>query len=110
MNLVGVTLLVAVALALLFVTSRNATTVCVLEVLAGVITVKRGGLAEGILADLGDVVRRPVVGRATVRISRSQGRAEVAVKGDVSDAQRQQVRNVIGRVPLAKLVSSRGRR
>jgi hypothetical protein len=105
LNLVA--LAVLAALAALFVASRNATTICVVECTAGVVTVKRGAIAEGILSDLGDVLRRPVVHHATIRISRSQGRAEVSVSGDVSDAQRQQLRNVVGRVPLGKLMTSR---
>jgi hypothetical protein len=107
MNLVLVTLAVFAALAAVFVASRNATTLCVIECSAGVVTVKRGAIAEAILSDLGDVLRRPVVAHATIRVSRSHGRAELSVTGNVSDAQRQQLRNVVGRVPLAKLMTSR---
>jgi hypothetical protein len=106
-NLVFIALAVFAALAALLVASRNATTICVVECTAGVVTVRRGAIAEGILSDLGDVLRRPVIHHATIRISRSQGRAEVSVRGDVSEAQRQQLRNVVGRVPLAKLMTSR---
>jgi hypothetical protein len=36
--------------------------------------------------------------------------ADVEIKGDLSEAQVQRVRNVIGSVPLAKLVNTRARR
>jgi hypothetical protein len=45
-----------------------------------------------------------------VRIARSHGSAALSAKGDLTDAQLQRIRNVIGSVPLAKLVNARGRR
>jgi hypothetical protein len=101
------TIAVIAAVGALFVASRNATMLCVLSVDGGRVVVKRGAMSEIILSDIADVVRAPSVRRATVRISRRQGRAQVDVSGEVSDAQRQQLRNVIGSVPLAKLVNVR---
>jgi hypothetical protein len=56
------------------------------------------------------VMRRPKVAQATLRITRSGKHAELHVRGDVSEAGKQQLRNVIGRVPLAKLVNVKGKR
>ena len=100
----------AVAMVLLWVAARSAITVCVAEVREGKIEVTHGGIASRILADLTDVVARPRVERATLRIVRSRGRAEVEIRGDMSPAQLQQLRNVIGSVPLAKLANARRHR
>jgi hypothetical protein len=100
--LLAVALVVALGLAV-----RSALTVSVLEVKAGKIRVaSRRSIAPAILNDLRDVVRKPPVASATIRIMRSRGRAEVRFSGTISDAQAQRVRNVIGSVPLAKLVNA----
>jgi hypothetical protein len=101
---------VAIGLVALYVSARAAITVCVLEVVAGQVFVRRGGLASRIRADIEDVVARPKIERATLRIVRDRGGAVLEVKGEVSAAQRQQLRNVVGSVPLAKLVNTRRRR
>jgi hypothetical protein len=93
----------------LYWAARNAVTIAVIEVERGKIRVKRGGIAARVLADVGDVVRRPRVNRATVRIVRERGFARLHMSGDLSDAQMQQLRNVVGSVPLAKLVNARRR-
>ena len=98
------------ALVLLWFAARGAITVCVAEVHDGHIEVTHGGIAPRLLADLGDVVARPKVQRATLRIVRSRGLADVESSGDLSEAQVQRVRNVIGSVPLAKLANARTRR
>jgi hypothetical protein len=56
------------------------------------------------------VVARPEIEHATLRITRDRGAALLEVKGNVSANQQQQLRNVVGSVPLAKLVKARGRR
>jgi hypothetical protein len=100
-------LVVAIGLVALYVSARAAITICVLEIVAGQVFVRRGGLASRIQADIEDVVARPKIERATLRISRDRGAAVLEVKGAVSEAQRQQLRNVVGSVPLAKLVNAR---
>ena len=101
---------VAVALVALWVSARAATTVCVLDITAGDVVVRSGGLAPRILTDIGDAASRPRIERATLRILRERGRAALEVNGAVPDAQLQQLRNVVGSVPLAKLVNARRRR
>jgi hypothetical protein len=98
------------AMVLLWFAARGAITVCVAQVRDGRLEVTHGGIAPRLLADLADVVARPRVDRATLRIVRSRGMADVEIKGDLSEAQVQRVRNVIGSVPLAKLVNTRARR
>jgi hypothetical protein len=101
---------VAVALVALWAAARAAVTVCVLDIVAGDVVVRSGGLAPRVLADIGDVAARPRIARATLRIVRERGRASLEVDGAVSSAQLQQIRNVLGSVPLAKLVNARRRR
>jgi Protein of unknown function (DUF3634) len=101
---------VAIGLVALYLSARAAITVCVLDVVAGQVFVRRGGLASRIRTDIEDVVARPKVERATLRIVRDRGSAVLEVKGTVSAAQRQQLRNVVGSVPLAKLMNARGRK
>ena len=97
------------ALVALWLAARAATTVCVLEVERGRVRVTRGGIAPRVLGDIADVVRRPAVARATVRITRDGGRAALAMTGDLTPDQRQQLRNVVGTVPLARLGRARRR-
>ena len=98
------------ALALLWLAARGAITLCVAEVRGGKLEVTHGGLSPRILADLGDVVRRPKVERASLRILRSRDHAQLEATGDLTPAQIQQLRNVIGSVPLAKLTNGRATR
>jgi hypothetical protein len=101
---------VAIGLVALYASARAATTVCVLDVVAGEVFVRRGGLAPRIRADIEDVVARPKIERATLRIVRDRESALLEVKGAVSAAQQQQLRNVVGSVPLARLMAGGGRR
>ena len=98
------------AAALVWLFSRNAVTVLLAEVRNGKLNVKRGGIASRPLADLPDVVMRPPVRQGTVRITRSGGRAVIEARGDFSEAQVQQMRNVVGSMPLAQLANARVRR
>ena len=98
---------VLAAMLLLWTVARNATTICVLDIKIGKVTARRGAIAPGVLSDIRDVARRPKVRRATVRITRSRGRAVVSLRGTLTPDQQQQIRNVIGTVPLAKLARAR---
>jgi hypothetical protein len=106
-----IALALLVSLGAIWASARAAVTVCLVEVREGKARVTRGGLAPGILSDIEDILVRPTIARATLRIVRSGGLARLEVKGTVSEAQRQQLRNVVGSVPLAKLARlSRGSR
>jgi hypothetical protein len=109
---VELALIAAVALALvaLWLSTRAAITVCVLDITSGHVVVRRGAIAPRILADIRDVASRPRIALATLRIVRARGRAALEVSGAVSPSQLQQLRNVVGSVPLAKLVNGRTRR
>ena len=99
---------VAIALIALWLSARAAVTVCLLDITGGHVVVRRGGLAPRILADIGDVVARPKIARATVRIVRERGHAVLEVKGAVPPEQLQQLRNVVGSVPLDHVLECPG--
>ena len=97
----------AVALGILWFAARGAITVAICEVREGRLELTHGDLSPRIVADLKDVVKRPKVGQGTVRVVRHKDHATVEARGDFSDAQLQQLRNVVGTVPLAKLTHKR---
>ena len=98
---------IVLMLAAIWWRAREAITICVIEVTRGRAKLARGGIAPRVLADIGDVVKRPRIEHATIRVVRSRDHAKVELHGAMSDAQRQQLRNVIGSVPLAKLINAR---
>jgi len=100
----------AAALALLYLSARRAVTIAELAVERGAVRVVHGGIAPPVLADLRDVAKRPPIADLRVRIMRSSGRAEVQLIGDVSAEQAQRIRNVVGSVPLARLVNAHRKR
>ena len=96
----------AIGLVVLWLAARSAITVCLAEVRDGKLTITRGAIAPRVLADLRDVVKKPRVKRATIRIVRAKDRARAEMSGDLSEAQIQRVRNVVGTVPLAQLANA----
>jgi len=99
---------VVAALAGLYLASLRATTIVDLAIENGKLRVVRGGVAPPILADLRDIVREPPIAEGQIRVTRASGRAEVELRG-VGDRQGQQIRNVIGSVPLARLINAKRR-
>jgi hypothetical protein len=99
-------LIAAIALAALYLAARRAITIAELSVERGAIRVVRGGIAPSVLADLRDVAKRPPIDALHIRIVRSSGRAEVTLRGNVTPEQSQRIRNVIGSVPLARLINA----
>ena len=60
--------------------------------------------------------RFPAISRGTfqrlleeghIRVTRASGRAEVELKGNIDERAAQRIRNVIGSVPLARLINAR---
>lgn len=102
--------IVGVTLTALFFISRRDVTVALLEIEGGKVTVVQGGVAPPILADLREVARRARIAHARVRIVRDGGHASVTLTGSVGDGVAQQIRNVIGSVPLARLENANRRR
>lgn len=100
-------LVAAIALWALYRTARRAVTILRAEILDGDLVVREGGIAPRLLDDLKEVARRARIPHATLRIERDGEHASLVIEGAVTDAQRQQFRNVVGSVPLAKLRNTR---
>ena len=100
----------AVSLAALWWSASAALTIAVLSVENGVIRHVRGRLAPGVLSDVADVLAKPPVARGRVRIVRDAGVARLEIRGAITPEQVQQLRNVIGNVPLVRLARGRLRR
>lgn len=101
----GLVVLLAGAAAVYFAAKR-AITIAELEIANGSLRVVRGGITPPILADLRDIARRPPIQDLRIQILRSSGRAEVKLSGTVSPEQAQRIRNVVGSVPLARLINA----
>ena len=104
--LVAIAVLTAVALGILWVAARGAITVAIAQVREGKLELTHGDLSPRVLSDLKDIVRKPKVAHGTVRVLRKRDHATVEAQGDFTDAQIQQLRNVVGTVPMAKLTIS----
>jgi hypothetical protein len=99
----GIATLVAVALAVFFLV-RRALTVLVVDLHAGRVVAKRGRAMPELLREIGDVAQRAkCTGRVTLRLEGGQ----VAVRTEgLGDATTQQLRNVVGRFPKARLTQA----
>jgi hypothetical protein len=96
-------------LAALWFAARRDITVCILRVDNGEIDVVGGTIAPRVLSDLRDVVRRPRVTSATVRVLRAKDHATVEASGKLTSDQVQQLRNIIGSIPIAKLANGKAK-
>ena len=67
-------LILAVLAIPLWVSLRRANELFVVKVVGGRASLVRGRIPEGLLGDLDDVVRRPRVKKATIRVVREGGR------------------------------------
>jgi hypothetical protein len=96
-----------IGLFVLWRSARGAITICVLEVQNGRVDLAKGTLSPRVLSDVEDIVKRPKVKSATIRLVRARDFANVDASGTLTDAQLQQLRNLVGNVPVAKLVGGR---
>jgi hypothetical protein len=96
-----------VGLFALWLSARGAITICVLEVEGGRVTVAKGSLSPRVLSDVEDIVKRPKVKSATLRLSRAKDFGKLEASGTLTKIQRQQLQNLIGNVPVAKLAGTR---
>jgi hypothetical protein len=105
-----IALVLFLACAPLLLALRRASELARFVVRGGVVTRAKGHVPARMLADVGDVVKRPNVAHALVRIVVDGGAPRVLVTGSLTSAQVQQLRNVVGGYPLAKLRSTPRRR
>jgi hypothetical protein len=97
---------VAIGLVLVWANARAAITIAVAEVRDGKLEITRGGLSPRVVSDMRDIVSRPRIKSATIRIVRAKDHARVEAAGDVPEQQLQRLRNVVGTLPLAQLVKA----
>ena len=62
---------------------------------AGRIRIARGRIPQRLLDDITDVLKQPVVTRGTLRGVSEDGRVRLYAEAELTDAQRQRLRNVI---------------
>jgi hypothetical protein len=100
---------VGIGLVLVWTSARAAVTIAVAAVRNGKLEVTRGTLSPRVVEGLRHVVAaRPPVTSATIRVLRSKDRARVEVQGNLTEAQIQQIRNIVGVLKLPEV--ARGRR
>ena len=74
-----------------------------LSVRDGRVIVVRGRIPGGLLSDIRDVVKRPVVPRATIRAVKQEDSAQIVVTGAVDEGRAQRIRNIFRLYPISKL-------
>jgi Protein of unknown function (DUF3634) len=87
--------------------ARAAVTICVLEVASGRVEIAKGSLSSRVLSDVEDIVKKPRVKSATIRLVRARDFAKLDATGSLTSEQLQQLRNLIGNTPVVKLVGGR---
>ena len=109
MSLTAVILTLIVVVPLVIALSRANELFC-LRVTGGRVRVVRGRVPQALVNDIADVLRSPRVEQATVRGLSEGGRAVIEARGPIDEGQRQRLRNVIARWPVARIrTSSRAR-
>jgi len=104
--LVGILILIVLAIPLLIAISR-ATELCLVVVAEGQARHVRGRIPRPLLSEIEDIVARPRVRAAEIRVVTAQGRPEVHVRGKLTADQIQRLRNVIDRFQVAQIRSGR---
>jgi hypothetical protein len=106
----AIALLLLVATAPLVVALLRANELFVLRLRNGRLSIARGRLPQRLLDDIGDVVRAPVVLEGTLRGVSEDGRVRIYADADLTDAQRQRLRNVLGQWSVTQVRNAPRRR
>jgi len=81
---------------------RGATQLFLVEIEGGRVRFRRGRIPPSLLRELKDVFR-DTRGAGTVAAVTDRGEVRVLARGDFDEGTLQQVRNVVGRYPLARI-------
>ncbi len=73
------------------------------SVRCGRVLVVRGRVPTGLLQDLSEIVKQPVVESGTIRVFRGPHGAELSCSGDIGDGPEQRMRNALMLYPMSKL-------
>jgi hypothetical protein len=82
---------------------RNAAVLFRARVLQGRVVQLRGKAPKGLVRDFEDVFRLRPVAQATLRVVLRGGAPTLEIKGDVTPAETQRLRNILGAWPTAKI-------
>jgi hypothetical protein len=77
-----------------------------LRLRGGAVRVVRGRIPQQLLNDLADILRDPPLQEAALRGVVEDRRVRIYPEGELTDAQRQRIRNVVATWPVAKIRSS----
>ena len=73
----------------------------------GRLLVVRGRVPTGLLQDLAEIVKQPVVRGGSIRGFRGVHGAELVCRGDIADGPEQRMRNALALYPMSKLRQAR---
>jgi len=93
----------AAAICAILLLSRNATLLFEARVEQGKMVRLRGRVPKRLVRDFHDVLSVRPVSSATLRVHSSGTHTELRVKGDISEAEAQRLRNVLGMFPVARI-------
>jgi hypothetical protein len=99
----AIILLLLLVIAPLVVALMRANELFLLRIHDGRVRVARGRVPQRLLQDIGDVVRDPEVVKGTLRGVSEDGRVRLYPDAELSEAQKQRLRNVIAQWPVAKV-------
>jgi hypothetical protein len=100
--LVGLLILAVLAIPL-FLALRRATELFTVQVLAGRARHLRGKIPRPLLHDIEDIVAKPRLASAQIRVVSEGGMPRVLVTGKISEAQHQRLRNVVGKYQVGQI-------
>src|SRR5262245_26567301 len=106
----AITLLLLLVTVPLVIALVRANELFLLRIHDGQVRVSRGRVPPRLLQEIGDVVRDPMVARGTLRGVSEDGRVRLYPDAPLSEAQKQQLRNVIAQWPVAKVRNAPRRR
>ena len=104
--LVGLLILIVLSIPLIIAIGR-ATELFRIVVAEGQARHVRGRIPRPLLSDIEDIVARPRVRAAEIRVVTAQGRPQVHVQGKLTADQVQRLRNVVGKFQVAQIRSGR---
>jgi hypothetical protein len=104
--LVGLLILAVLSIPLIIAIGR-ATELFRIDVAEGQARHVRGRIPRPLLSDIEDIVARPRVRAAEIRVVTAQGRPEVHVRGKLTADQVQRLRNVVGQFQVAQIRAGR---
>jgi hypothetical protein len=81
-----------------------------LRLRSGRLTLVRGRIPQQLLNDLAEVLRDPEVAEGSLRGVVEDRRVRLYAEADLTDAQRQRLRNIVGGWPVARVRNAPGRR